>query len=40
MDLAFTLPVGRFGGLVWLVLASLLLPVARPRGRSPEDGAA
>jgi hypothetical protein len=37
MGAAFTLPVGRFGGLVWLVLASVLLPLARPRARSDSD---
>jgi hypothetical protein len=26
------LPVGRFGGLVWLIAASVLLPRTRPRG--------
>jgi hypothetical protein len=25
------LPVGRFGGLIWLVAASILLPHDRPR---------
>ena len=29
--LYFLLPVGRFGGLVWLVAVSVLLPHARPR---------
>ena len=35
---AFLLPLGRFGGLVWLVLAALLLPRRRPSrvtGRQP-----
>jgi hypothetical protein len=38
MGAAFTLPVGRFGGLVWLVLASVLLPLARPRARTDLAG--
>jgi len=35
MGVAFTLPVGRFGGLIWLVAASLLLPLSRPRTAVP-----
>jgi hypothetical protein len=35
MGVAFTLPIGRFGGLAWLVAASLLLPLSRPRTTVP-----
>jgi hypothetical protein len=35
MGLAFTLPIGRFGGIVWLIAVSLLLPTSRPRGTGP-----
>ena len=31
LDAAPTLPVARFGGLVWLIAVSLLLPASRPR---------
>jgi hypothetical protein len=31
MSLTVTLPIGRFGGLIWLIAASLLLPATRPR---------
>ncbi|GIF96850.1 DUF4386 domain-containing protein [Catellatospora citrea] len=30
LDAAPTLPIARFGGLVWLILVSLLLPARRP----------
>jgi hypothetical protein len=30
-DMAMLLPVARFGGLLWLIAVSLLLPVTRPR---------
>jgi hypothetical protein len=36
MDVAFTLPIGRFGGLIWLVAASPLLPLSRPRTGVPS----
>jgi hypothetical protein len=35
MSLAVTLPIGRFGGLIWLILASLMLPASRPRIATP-----
>ncbi len=35
MSLALTLPIGRFGGLIWLVLSSLTLPASRPRAAMP-----
>jgi hypothetical protein len=31
MGLAFTLPIARFGGIIWLVAVSVLLPATRPR---------
>jgi hypothetical protein len=31
LDAAITLPIARFGGIVWLVAVSLLLPTSRPR---------
>jgi hypothetical protein len=31
LDLAPTLPIARFGGLIWLIAVSLLLPARRPR---------
>lgn len=34
-DLAVLLPVARFGGLLWLVAVSLLLPLSRPRRTDP-----
>jgi hypothetical protein len=34
---AFTLPIGRFGGLLWLLAASLLLPATRPRAGAVDD---
>jgi hypothetical protein len=34
MALAPTLPIGRFGGLLWLVLTSVWLPLSRPRSAS------
>lgn len=30
------LPVGRFGGLLWLIAAAALLPLTRPRRTTPE----
>ena len=38
MATAFTLPVGRFGGIVWLLAVSLLLPATRPRRAEPVAG--
>jgi hypothetical protein len=35
MAIAPTLPIGRFGGLLWLVLTSLWLPLTRPRATAP-----
>lgn len=35
----YLIPVGRFGGLVWLVVAALLLPVRRPH-RAPDSAPA
>ncbi len=32
------LPVGRFGGLIWLVGTSVLLPIDRPRRAVPQAG--
>jgi hypothetical protein len=29
-----TLPVGRFGGLIWLIAVSVLLPVTRQRANT------
>jgi hypothetical protein len=40
MNLAVTLPIGRFGGLIWLILASLVLPTSRPRTATPASSAA
>jgi hypothetical protein len=36
MGAAFTMPIARFGGIVWLIAASLLLPASRVR----QNGAA
>ncbi|MEV6972777.1 DUF4386 domain-containing protein [Kitasatospora sp. NPDC093806] len=37
-SLGFFLPIARFGGLIWLIAASVLLPAQRPR-RAAEAGA-
>ncbi len=40
LNAAPTLPIARFGGLIWLIAASLLLPASRPRKVDPAaDGA-
>jgi hypothetical protein len=31
------LPIGRFGGLIWLLITSVLLPRARPRRTANQD---
>jgi hypothetical protein len=35
LNAAPTLPIARFGGLIWLIAVSLLLPVNRPRTVDP-----
>lgn len=37
MGLSFALPIGRFGGLIWLIAVSLMLPATRPRTRGPDE---
>jgi len=32
-----TLPIARFGGLIWIIVASAMLPLSRPRRTSPES---
>lgn len=31
------LPIGRFGGLAWLLVASVLLPAGRQMATTPKD---
>jgi hypothetical protein len=40
LNLEFTLPIGRFGGLLWLLAVSLVLPASRPRSRVADEPAA
>ncbi|MBO0840675.1 MAG: DUF4386 domain-containing protein [Sciscionella sp.] len=35
-ELDFTLPIGRFGGLICIVAAAVLLPTTRPRRTTPQ----
>jgi len=37
--LQFLLPIGRFGGLIWLILAGFALPTTRASARAAREGA-
>ncbi|MED7951223.1 MULTISPECIES: DUF4386 domain-containing protein [unclassified Streptomyces] len=37
-SLGFFLPIGRFGGLIWLIAASVILPKQRPRRTAGYEG--